>query len=83
MWEWASIRPGKSVADGRSISVPPAGAFNPAAGPAASILAPTTRTAQASCIVSPSNTRAGLRTKLEAAGGGSALSIAARMRRQK
>ena len=58
-----------SVAPGRSMTFAPV-VLTLAAGPAASIRLPLTRTAHPSCIVSPSNTRAGLSTvcpKAEAA----------------
>ena len=56
------MRPGISVAPGRSIVTAPAGAVAVAAGPALSMRWPRTTTAQPSCIASPSNTRAGLST---------------------
>ncbi len=64
--EWASTSPGMSVVPGRSMTFAPAAATL-AAGPAASMRLPFTRTAQPSCSVSPSKTRAGLSTVTAAA----------------
>ena len=61
MCECPSTRPGVSVVPGRSMVVAPAAATD-AAGPAASMRSPFTRTAQPSCIASPSKTRAGFTT---------------------
>src|SRR5260221_422903 len=61
MCEWPSTSPGVSVAPGRSITFAPAAATL-ASAPTASMRSPFTRTAHPSCIVSPSNTRAGFST---------------------
>ena len=50
-----------SVAPGRSMTRAPA-ALTPASAPTASIFSPLTRTAQPSCMASPSKTRAGFST---------------------
>src|SRR4051794_2636387 len=63
-WECPSTSPGISVAPGRSIVATPVAPID-AAGPAASIRSPRTRTAQPSCIDSPSNTRAGRNTVVD------------------
>jgi len=61
MCECPSTSPGVSVVPGRSITFAPAAATL-ASAPTASMRSPFTRTAQPSCIVSPSNTRAGFST---------------------
>src|SRR5471030_533760 len=61
MWEWPSTRPGISVVYGSSTAMAP-DASRLARGPAASTRSPLTRTAQPSCMVSPSKTRAGFRS---------------------
>src|SRR5260221_6105591 len=71
MCECASIRPGSSVIPGRSVVVVPGGTATLAAGLAAAIFSPETRTTQPSCVLvlTASNTRCGRRRMFFGAGG--------------
>src|SRR5471032_1963250 len=81
MLEWPSTRPGISVVSGSSTAMAP-DSSRLASGPAASTRSPLTRTAQPSCMVSPSKTRAGFRrvTAPGSRAGGCGSAAEARMR---